>query len=90
MMSETLSINEINYDIEIHSKENNENNENNEFGILRVYIPLTNPIQIKKHILFLIDISSSMGQMYLYGKKCYTYKSNSEHCDSQKKSVRFA
>ena len=29
-------------------------------------------------------------EMYLYGKKCYTYKSNSEHCDSQKKSVRFA
>jgi hypothetical protein len=29
-------------------------------------------------------------EMYLYGKKCYTYKSNSELCDSQKKSVRFA
>ena len=29
-------------------------------------------------------------EMYLYGKKCYTYKSNSELCNSQKKSVRFA
>ena len=29
-------------------------------------------------------------ETYLYGKKCYPYKSNSEHCDSQKKSVRFA
>lgn len=29
-------------------------------------------------------------EMYLYGKKCYTYKSNSEACDSKKKSVRFA
>jgi uncharacterized protein YegL len=69
-MSELKSISEINYDIEIHSKENNENNE---FGILRVYIPLTNPIQIKKHILFLIDISSSMGQMYSDGKTKLQY-----------------
>ena len=29
-------------------------------------------------------------EMYLYGKKCYTYKSNSELCDSDKKTVRFA
>jgi hypothetical protein len=29
-------------------------------------------------------------EMYLYGKKCYTYKSNPEHCDNKKKSVRFA
>ena len=29
-------------------------------------------------------------EMYLYGKKCYTYKSKSEHCDDKKKSVRFA
>jgi len=29
-------------------------------------------------------------ETYLYGKKCYTYKSSSQHCDTQKKSVRFA
>jgi hypothetical protein len=29
-------------------------------------------------------------ETYLYGKKCYTYKSNSALCDSSKKSVRFA
>ena len=29
-------------------------------------------------------------ETYLYGKKCYNYKSKSELCDSQKKSVRFA
>jgi hypothetical protein len=29
-------------------------------------------------------------ETYLYGKKCYTYESKSELCDSEKKSVRFA
>lgn len=35
-------------------------------------------------------INELENETYLYGKKCYSYKSNSSLCDSNKKSVRFA
>jgi hypothetical protein len=29
-------------------------------------------------------------ETYMYGKKCYTYSSSSERCDTEKKKVSFA
>lgn len=35
-------------------------------------------------------ISELEKETYIYGKKCYTYNSSSETCDSNKKKVSFA